>query len=99
MNFVPYHDNLLIQRNKTEEKTTPGGVVLPAKSQEAPVTAVVIAVGPEVELVTNPEKGTLLKEGDTVVLSQFAGTDIKLSDEDKDAKTVVRAVDILGFVE
>lgn len=89
--FVPLNDNVLIRRDEIEEKVSPGGVVLPKKGQEVPVTCEVVAVGPGKPGVEMP-----VQAGQTVIVGRYSGTDIEL---DNDKYSVVRLDDILGIVE
>ena len=55
MNIRPLHDRVIVKR-KEEEKTSPGGIVIPDSATEKPVKGEVVAVG----------KGKILENGDTV---------------------------------
>lgn len=64
---------ILIQRDKPQERVTPGGIVLPAKTSVDPAWATVRAVGVEAACVVSP--------GDRIMVSRFAGSDVKVGDE------------------
>lgn len=85
--FIPLHDNVLIEKDKVdvEEKTTPGGLVLPSTAKKLPNTALVIAVGPDV---------TGIKPKDVVVVGKFSGTDVVVDDEEF---VVIKSEDVLGI--
>ena len=74
-------ENRLVLRVKEEEEKSMGGIVLTSASQEKPQTAEVVAVG---EGKTN-HHGTLIsplvKIGDTVIFEKFAGTTVKMDDQ------------------
>ena len=53
MNIRPLHDRVIIRRME-EEKTSPGGIVIPDSAAEKPVKGQVVAVG----------KGKILDNGD-----------------------------------
>ncbi len=53
MNIRPLHDRVIVKR-KEEEKTSPGGIVIPDSATEKPVKGEVVAVG----------KGKILENGD-----------------------------------
>jgi chaperonin GroES len=76
---------VLIQRDKPEEKRSPGGIVMPAKSTVNPAWANVISVG--------PDAARMVSEGDRVLVSKFAGADVVLGD---DQCFVVRLEDVYG---
>jgi chaperonin GroES len=94
MKLVPLEDRVVVQRTEQEEMTK-SGIVLPDTAQEKPTKARVIAVGPG----KYSEKGDLLpmpvKEGDIVVFAKYAGTEIKLDNEDY---LVMRASDLIGIL-
>ena len=81
MNIKPLADRILIRPKKAEEKTA-GGIYLPdTASKEKPVKGEVVAVGPG--KLDNKGKRVALevKEGDTVIYSKWAGTEIKVEGE------------------
>ena len=81
MNIKPLADRILIRPKKVEEKTA-GGIYLPeTASKEKPVKGEVVAVGPG--KLDNKGKRVALevKEGDTVIYSKWAGTEIKVEGE------------------
>ncbi|HDG62322.1 MAG: co-chaperone GroES [Thermotoga sp. 4484_232] len=87
MKVTPLGERLLIKPIK-EEKKTEGGIVLPDSAKEKPMKAEVIAIG-KVEDID-------LKVGDKVIFSKYAGTEIKIEDEDY---IIIDASDILAKIE
>lgn len=77
----PLGDRVVVLPTPREEMTR-GGIVLPDTAKEKPQEGKVIAVGPG--RVT--EEGKLVppevKEGDTVIYAKYAGTEIRLDNED-----------------
>lgn len=77
----PLGDRVVIQPLAREE-TTKGGIVLPDTAKEKPQEGKVVAVGPGRALdngqIIPPEVG----EGDTVIYARYAGTEIRLNNED-----------------
>lgn len=76
MNIKPLGDRVVIKMVETEE-TTKSGIILTAAAKEKPQVAEVVAVGPgtkEVEME--------LSVGDKVIMSKYAGTEIKLDGEE-----------------
>lgn len=94
MKLVPLGDKVVIKQLEAEEKTK-AGLILTSQSQEKPQIATVIAVGPG-GLVGDVEVKMVLKEGDKVVYSKYAGTEIKFEGE---SYIVIRQNDILAVVE
>ena len=94
MKLVPLGDRVVLKQSEKEE-TTKSGIILAAKSQEKPVTAEVIAVGPG-GMVDGKEVVMQVKVGDQVIYSKYAGNEVKLDDEEY---VIVRQNDILAIVE
>ncbi|MBQ4527479.1 MAG: co-chaperone GroES [Clostridia bacterium] len=94
MTIKPLADRVVIQMTESEE-TTKSGIVLPGSAQEKPQVAVVTAVGPG-GVVDGKEIVMEVKVGDKVLISQYAGTKVKL---DGVENIIVRQSDILAIVE
>jgi len=78
-----------------DEKTTPGGIVIPDTAKEKPATAEVIAVGPGKPLDNGELRPLTVKPGDKVLVGKYAGTEVKL---DGTEYVVVREDDIFGII-
>ncbi len=95
MNIRPLHDRVIVKRVE-EEKTSPGGIVIPDSATEKPIQGEVIAVG-NGKLLDNGELRALdLKKGDKVLFGKYSGTEVKVSGEDY---LVLREDDIMGVIE
>jgi chaperonin GroES len=95
MSIRPLHDRVVVKRLENE-KTTPGGIVIPDNAKEKPITAEVIAVG-NGKLLANGDKHALtVKVGDKVLIGKYSGTDVKI---DGAELVVLREDDILGVLE
>ena len=94
MKLVPLGDRVVLQQLEAEE-TTKSGIVLPGQAQEKPQQAEVVAVGPG-GLVDGKEINMEVKVGDKVIYSKYAGTDVKLEDNEY---VIVRQSDIVAIVE
>lgn len=77
------------------EETTKSGIVLPGSAKEKPQVAEVVAVGPG-GVVDGKEVVMELKVGDRVLMSKYAGTEVKL---DGTEYTILRQSDILAKIE
>ncbi len=93
MKLKPLSDRVVLKSIETEQ--VKGGIILPGSAQEKPQMALVIAVGPG-GIVDGKEVAMYVKEGDRVIYSKYAGTEVKLDDEEY---IVVRQNDILAVVE
>ena len=76
MNIKPLGERVVIKMVEMEE-TTKSGIILTASAKEKPQVAEVVAVGPGTKDVTME-----LTVGDKVVISKYAGTEIKLDNEE-----------------
>ena len=94
MKLNPLADRVVLKSAEVEE-TTKSGIILTGSAKEKPVVSEVIAVGPG-GVVDGKEVKMYLKVGDKVLLSKYAGTEVKLDGEDY---TILRQSDILAIVE
>ena len=91
---MPLGDRVVIQNVGAEEQTK-GGLYLATTAKEKPQMAVVLAVGPGGN-VDGKEITMHVKEGQKVIYSKYAGTEVKLDGEEY---ILVRQSDILAVVE
>lgn len=94
MKLVPLGDRVVLKQLVAEE-TTKSGIVLTSQSKEKPQQAEVIAVGPG-GMVEGKEVKMEVKVGDKVIYSKYAGTEVKIEDEEL---LVVKQSDILAVIE
>ena len=94
MKLVPFSDRVVLKQLKAEEKTK-SGIILASAAQEKPQEAEVIAVGPG-GVVDGKEVTMQVKEGQKVIYSKYAGTEVKLDGEEY---IIVKQNDILAVVE
>jgi chaperonin GroES len=89
MKFKPIGERALVKIEE-QEQTTSSGIVLPETAKDKPQTARVVAVG-------DMENGNgSVGEGDLVVFARFAGTEIKLNEQEY---LILDAEDLLGIVD
>ena len=94
MKLTPLGDRVVLKQLVAEE-TTKSGIVLPGQNKEKPQQAEVIAVGPG-GVVDGKEIKMEVKVGDNVIYSKYAGTEVKLEDEEY---IIVKQNDILAIIE
>ena len=94
MKLSPLGDKVVLKQLEAEE-TTASGIVLPGNAQEKPQQSEVIAVGPG-GVVDGKEVKMQVSVGDKVIYSKYAGTEVKLGDEEF---IVVRQNEIVAIVE
>ena len=80
MTIRPLADRIVIKMTESEE-TTKGGLILAAAAKEKPQIAEVVAVGPG-GVVDGEKVEMYLKVGDKVLLSKYAGTEVKVDNEE-----------------
>tara|TARA_B100000131_G_C17755836_1_gene467083 strand:- start:302 stop:550 length:249 start_codon:yes stop_codon:yes gene_type:complete len=79
-----------------EEKTSPGGIVIPDSATEKPVKGEVVAVG-KGKILENGEIRPLdVKAGDKILFGKYSGTEVKVDGEEL---LVMREDDITAIVE
>lgn len=91
----PMSDGVLV-KTLSRETVTKSGILLPDTSKERPEEGEVVAIGPG-KVLDNGKRTTLeVKIGQKVVFPKFAGTDVKLGEEEY---LMLHESDIMGFVE
>lgn len=81
MNVKPLGSRVVIKPLEKEERTK-SGILLPDTAKEKPQQGKVMAVGTG-RLLENGSKVALeVKEGDTVIFSKYAGTEVKIDGEE-----------------
>ncbi len=95
MNIRPLHDRVIVRRME-EERTSPGGIVLPDSATEKPVQGEVLAVGKGKILENGDVRPMDLKVGDKVLFGKYSGTEVKVEGQEV---LVMREEDIMGVIE
>ena len=94
MTIKPLADRVVIKMLEAEE-TTKSGIILTGTAKEKPQIAEVIAVGPG-GVVDGKEVVMELAVGDKVIMSKYAGTEVKIDDEEL---IILRQSEILAKVD
>jgi len=94
MTIKPLGDRVVIKMLESEE-TTKSGIVLPGAAKEKPQMAEIVAVGPG-GVVDGKEIVMEVAVGDKVIMSKYAGTEVKLDGEEF---IILRQGDILAKVQ
>ena len=95
MKIRPLHDRVVIKRLE-EERTSPGGIVIPDTATEKPIRGEVIAVGNGKILESGEVRALDLKVGDRVLFGKYSGTEVKV---DGDDVLVMREDDVMAVLE
>ena len=91
----PLGDRVVIKAHDKEEKTL-SGIVLPDTAKEKPQKGKIIAVGTGKVLDNGQRVALEVKEGQDVIFSKYAGTEIKIDNQDY---LILSERDILAIVE
>ncbi len=94
MNIKPLHDRAVVKRLE-EDRTTPGGIVIPDSAAEKPVRGEVVAIGKGKVLDNGEVRPLDVKVGDKVLFGKYAGTEIKLDGQEF---VVMREDDIMAVI-
>jgi len=81
MNIKPLGARVVIKALEKEERTK-SGILLPDTAKEKPQQGKVVAVGTGRLLETGTKVALDVKEGDTVIFSKYAGTEVKVDGEE-----------------
>lgn len=94
LNIRPLHDRVVVKRVE-EERTTPGGIVIPDTATEKPMRGEVVAIGTGKILENGDVRQVDVKLGDIVLFGKYAGTEVKI---DGDEYVVMREDDIMAVI-
>jgi chaperonin GroES len=95
MKLRPLHDRVVIRRTE-EERTSPGGIVIPDTATEKPIKGEVVAVGNGKVLDSGEIRALDLKAGDKVLFGKYSGTEVKVEGEEL---LVMREDDVMAVIE
>ncbi len=95
MKIRPLHDRVVVKRME-EERTSPGGIVIPDAATEKPIKGEVIAAGNGKILENGDVRALDVKVGDTVLFGKYSGTEVKV---DGDELLVMKEDDIMAVIE
>jgi len=95
MSLRPLADHVLIRRHEVDEPQE-GGIIIPDTAKDKPQEGEILAVGPGRMMDDGHRQPMAVAIGDTVLFGKYAGTEIKLDQEDL---LVMRESDLLGRLE
>ena len=95
MKIRPLHDRVIVKRLE-EERTSPGGIVIPDSAAEKPVQGKVMAVGKGKILEDGTVRPLDVKVGDKILFGKWSGTEVTLAGEDL---IIMKESDVLGVIE
>lgn len=95
MRVRPLNDRVLVKRMEEEQKSV-GGIIIPDTAKEKQQQGRVIAVGPGKLDKSGNRVALNIKEGDRILFSKYAGTEIKI---DGHKHIFMKEDDILGIMD
>ena len=95
MKVRPLHDRVIVKRLE-EERTSPGGIVIPDSAAEKPVQGKIVAVGKGKILEDGNVRPLDVKVGDKILFGKYSGTEVKVDGEDL---LVMREEDVMAVIE
>jgi len=93
MTLKPLGDRVVLKQKEAELQTE-SGLYMPETSQEKPLEATVIAVGPGA-IVDGKKVPLDVAVGDTVIYNKYSGTEVKVGTEEY---LIVKQDDILAIL-
>ncbi len=97
MKLRPLGDRVIVRRAEAKEKTA-GGIILPDSAKNKPQKGKILAVGPGRLLKNGSRKKPQVKEGDTVLFTNWAGDEFKERGRE-DQVLVMHEEDILAVLD
>ncbi len=95
MKIRPLHDRVIVKRLE-EDRTSPGGILIPDTAAEKPVQGKIMAVGKGKILEDGNVRPLDVKVGDKILFGKYSGTEVKLDGEDL---LVMREEDVMAVIE
>jgi chaperonin GroES len=95
MKLRPLHDRVIVKRTE-EERTSPGGIVIPDTAAEKPIRGEIVAAGNGKLMESGELRPLDVKVGDKVLFGKYAGTEVKVDGQDY---LVMREDDIMAVIE
>ena len=95
MKIRPLHDRVIVKR-LDEDRTSPGGIVIPDTAAEKPVEGTIVAVGKGKILEDGNVRPLDVKVGDKILFGKYSGTEVKIDGEEL---LVMREEDVMAVIE
>src|SRR5438132_11013421 len=95
MKIRPLHDRVIVKRLE-EDRTSPGGIVIPDTAAEKPIRGKIVAVGKGKILENGEVRPCDVKVGDKILFGKYSGTEVKVDGEEL---VVMREEDVMAVIE
>ena len=96
MKVRPLHDRILVRRTNEQKEVKKGNIIIPDTAKEKPQEGEVVAVGKGKILEDGTKVDLEVKAGDRVLFGKYAGTEVKIDEQDY---LIMREDDILAIVK
>jgi chaperonin GroES len=94
MGLRPLYDRVLIKRFAEKEQVR--GIIIPDTAREKPMTGQVLEVGNGRMTEEGRLKPLDVKKGDKVIFGRYAGTEVKIGDQEY---VIMKEDEILGIIQ
>ena len=95
MQFRPLHDRVVIRRLE-DDRTTPGGIIIPDTAKEKPMQGEVLAVGKGARNESGDVTPLDVATGDRILFGKWSGTEVKIDGEEL---LIMKESDIMAVFE
>jgi chaperonin GroES len=95
MKFRPLHDRVIVKRLE-EDRTSPGGIVIPDTAAEKPMQGKIVAVGKGKILENGQVRACDVKVGDRILFGKYSGTEVKVEGDDL---VIMREEDVMAVFD
>ena len=95
MQFRPLHDRVVIRRLE-DDRTTPGGIIIPDTAKEKPMQGEVLAVGKGARNERGDVTPLDVAAGDRILFGKWSGTEVKIDGEEL---LIMKESDIMAVFE
>jgi chaperonin GroES len=95
MKFRPLHDRVIVKRLE-EDRTSPGGIVIPDTAAEKPMQGKIVAVGKGKILENGQVRACDVKVGDKILFGKYSGTEVKVEGVDL---VIMREEDVMAVFD
>jgi chaperonin GroES len=95
MKIRPLHDRVIVKRLE-EDRTSPGGIVIPGSAAEKPIQGKIVAVGKGRILENGTVRPCDVDVGDKVLFGKYDGTEVRVEGEEL---LVMRESDVMAVFD
>ena len=95
MKIRPLHVRIIVKRLE-EDRTSPGGIVIPGSAAEIPIQGKIVAVGMGRILENGTVRPCDVEVGDKVLFGKYDGTEVRVEGEDL---LVMRESDVMAVFD